>query len=65
MAIDAADRIVSFVEKPSDPPAMPGNPDISLASMGVYVFKTSFLIEQCRSSIRCNSQLAVRPSPRP
>ncbi len=27
---------------------MPGNPDISLASMGVYVFKTSFLIEQLR-----------------
>jgi glucose-1-phosphate adenylyltransferase len=48
MAIDAADRIISFVEKPSDPPAMPDNPDVSLASMGVYVFKTSFLIEQLR-----------------
>ena len=48
MAVDASDRIISFVEKPADPPAMPGNPEISLASMGVYVFKTAFLIEQLR-----------------
>ncbi len=48
MAVDETDRIVSFVEKPADPPAMPGNPNIALASMGVYVFRTKFLIEQLR-----------------
>lgn len=48
MAVDANDVITEFVEKPSDPPAMPGNPDMSLASMGIYVFDTDFLIEQLR-----------------
>ncbi len=32
------DRIVAFVEKPKDPPGMPGKPDMALASMGIYVF---------------------------
>ena len=48
MAIDADDRIVSFLEKPADPPAMPGKPDTALASMGIYVFETKFLFEQLR-----------------
>ncbi len=48
MAVDKAARIVDFVEKPADPPAMPGNPDMSLASMGIYVFATKFLIEQLK-----------------
>jgi glucose-1-phosphate adenylyltransferase len=45
MDIDAEDRILSFVEKPADPPGMPGNPTHSLASMGIYVFDTKYLIE--------------------
>jgi glucose-1-phosphate adenylyltransferase len=48
MAVDDADRITRFVEKPADPPAMPGKPDVSLASMGIYVFSTRFLFEQLR-----------------
>jgi glucose-1-phosphate adenylyltransferase len=48
MAVDEADRIVSFLEKPQDPPSMPDNPDMTLASMGIYVFATRFLIEQLR-----------------
>ena len=48
MAIDESDRIVSFLEKPKDPPGMPGRPDFSLASMGIYVFETKFLFEQLR-----------------
>ena len=48
MAVDESDRIVSFVEKPADPPGMPGNPDMALASMGVYVFRTRFLLDQLR-----------------
>ncbi|NAW60660.1 glucose-1-phosphate adenylyltransferase [Vibrio sp. V31_P5A7T61] len=38
MAIDEAQRICSFVEKPNDPPTLPNNPDRSLASMGIYIF---------------------------
>lgn len=48
MAVDDKDQIVEFVEKPADPPAMPGKPDISLASMGIYVFTTKFLFDQLR-----------------
>ena len=48
MHVDAAARIVDFVEKPANPPAMPGNPDVSLASMGIYVFNTKFLIQELR-----------------
>jgi glucose-1-phosphate adenylyltransferase len=48
MGIDDQDVIQSFVEKPADPPAMPGRPDTSLASMGLYVFDTDFLIDQLR-----------------
>ncbi len=45
MAVDEADNILEFVEKPADPPAMPGNPDMSLASMGIYVFDADYLYE--------------------
>ncbi len=46
MHVDDQDRIVDFVEKPKDPPGIPGNPDFSLASMGIYVFSTKFLIDE-------------------
>ena len=45
---DVTGRIVDFLEKPADPPAMPGHPDMSLASMGIYVFEWSFLREILR-----------------
>ncbi len=48
MHVDEHDRIVHFLEKPKDPPGIPGNPDMALASMGIYVFKTSFLAELLR-----------------
>ena len=43
MAVDAQMRITSFLEKPKDPPAIPGDPDHALASMGIYVFDWAFL----------------------
>ena len=46
MAIDEQDRILSFLEKPAEPPGMPGAPEQTLASMGIYVFETRFLIDQ-------------------
>jgi glucose-1-phosphate adenylyltransferase len=48
MHVDGKGRITAFVEKPADPPAMPGKPDTALASMGIYVFRTKFLMEQLR-----------------
>ena len=48
MHIDETDRIVDFLEKPADPPAMPGKPDMALASMGIYVFNTKLLLDELR-----------------
>jgi glucose-1-phosphate adenylyltransferase len=48
MDVDDRDVIRSFIEKPADPPGMPNKPDFSLASMGIYVFDTDFLIDQLR-----------------
>jgi glucose-1-phosphate adenylyltransferase len=48
MAVDKHDNITEFVEKPADPPGIPGNPDMALASMGIYVFDTAFLLDQLR-----------------
>ncbi len=48
MHVDGRDKIVDFVEKPKDPPGIPDNPDMALASMGIYVFETKFLMEQLR-----------------
>ncbi|WP_216600041.1 glucose-1-phosphate adenylyltransferase [Sphingomonas sp. AP4-R1] len=48
MHVDAEDRILHFLEKPADPPSMPGNPDVALASMGIYVFETAFLADILR-----------------
>lgn len=46
MAVDETDKIISFLEKPQDPPGMPDKPEMALASMGIYVFETSFLFDQ-------------------
>src|SRR5258708_23743272 len=48
MRTNDADLIESFLEKPVDPPAMPGKPDKSLASMGIYVFNSKFLFDELR-----------------
>ena len=48
MHVDEHDTIAHFVEKPADPPGIPGQPDMALASMGIYVFDTEFLFELLR-----------------
>ncbi|MBD3730055.1 MAG: glucose-1-phosphate adenylyltransferase [Sphingomonadales bacterium] len=48
MHVDASDRITAFIEKPKDPPGIPGQEDMALASMGIYVFETEFLFDQLR-----------------
>jgi glucose-1-phosphate adenylyltransferase len=51
MAVDNQRRIVSFVEKPADPPPMPGRDDASLASMGIYVFDAEYLYKQLEEDL--------------
>ena len=46
MGIEADGRVIDFVEKPQNPPHIPGNPQRALASMGIYIFNTKFLFEQ-------------------
>jgi len=48
MHVDDADRVISFLEKPADPPSIPGRPDVALASMGIYVFETRLLTEELK-----------------
>ncbi len=45
LVVDETGRIVGFEEKPESPTAMPGHPDMALASMGNYIFKTRALSE--------------------
>ena len=45
MAVDESAKITSFLEKPSDPPPTPEDPNLALASMGIYVFSWKFLRE--------------------
>lgn len=51
MAVDEARRITDFVEKPAEPPAMPGQPATSLASMGIYIFDAGYLSEALRQDM--------------
>lgn len=43
MSIDDKFRITRFAEKPANPDPLPDKPDKSLASMGIYIFTTSYL----------------------
>ncbi len=51
MAVDDQGLIVDFVEKPADPPPMPGQPDRALASMGIYVFNARYLYRELERDI--------------
>ncbi|MGB2904326.1 MAG: glucose-1-phosphate adenylyltransferase [Candidatus Dechloromonas phosphoritropha] len=46
MGVDEDDRVIDFLEKPQNPPSIPGQPDRALASMGIYIFNAKFLFEQ-------------------
>ena len=46
MEVDVHDLIVGFEEKPAEPKSIPANGDLSLASMGIYVFNADVLFEQ-------------------
>src|SRR5947208_5076168 len=45
IAVDEAERVSGFQEKPKAPSAIPDAPDLALASMGVYIFDTDVLVQ--------------------
>ena len=51
MAVDPDRKIIEFVEKPADPPPMPGNDAASLASMGIYIFNAKYLYQLLEEDI--------------
>ena len=51
MAVDADSMVTDFLEKPADPPAMPGDPDMALASMGIYIFNAQYLYKELARDI--------------
>ena len=46
LTVNENNEILRFVEKPQNPETLPGQSDVTLASMGIYVFNTRFLFEQ-------------------
>ncbi len=48
MKVNETDEIIEFLEKPADPPGIPGNEEQALASMGIYIFNAKFLYEQLK-----------------
>lgn len=46
MAVDENSMITEFLEKPANPPLMPGSTDMSLASMGIYIFNAEYLYKE-------------------
>lgn len=51
MAVDSSGKITDFIEKPADPPAMPGKPDKALCSMGIYIFNAKYLYAELARDI--------------
>jgi glucose-1-phosphate adenylyltransferase len=46
LKVNGAGEVENFLEKPADPPGLPDNPDFSLVSMGVYIFKAEVLVAE-------------------
>jgi len=53
---DAAGRITRFVEKPKDPPTVPGDPENCYASMGVYIFSTGILVRRVIDDVKQDTE---------
>ena len=48
MQVDAQSKVMGFQEKPKDPRPMPGQPNLALASMGIYLFDADYLLRFLR-----------------
>ena len=53
--VDETGKVIAFAEKPKDPPTMPGRPDVALASMGNYIFKTKVLVDELQKDARADT----------
>jgi glucose-1-phosphate adenylyltransferase len=42
--VDESDRVIGFQEKPKHPMTIPGNPNLVLTSMGIYIFEAGVLM---------------------
>jgi glucose-1-phosphate adenylyltransferase len=57
VAVAETERVTGFAEKPAVPPAVPGSPDVALASMGIYVFRADVLVRALEEdAVRTDSQ---------
>ena len=56
LTVDDTERVIAFHEKPSQPTPMPGSSDMTLASMGVYIFETEALVEALEDDARQDTQ---------
>ncbi len=45
IGVDKDYKVVSFIEKPANPPAIPGKEDYSFVNMGIYIFNSKVLID--------------------
>jgi glucose-1-phosphate adenylyltransferase len=43
VGVDDNERVIDFLEKPENPPTMPGSTTAALASMGIYIFRSEVL----------------------
>ncbi|NUP99381.1 MAG: glucose-1-phosphate adenylyltransferase [Armatimonadetes bacterium] len=55
LQVDDTERIIGFQEKPAEPKPVPDNPNIALASMGVYIFNTAELVKALSDDARTDS----------
>ncbi|WLS79245.1 glucose-1-phosphate adenylyltransferase [Erwinia pyri] len=52
MAVSDENKVVEFLEKPAEPPHMPGDPTQALASMGIYAFTADYLYELLEEDLK-------------
>lgn len=50
--VSADGEVKNFLEKPKNPPPMPGNPKMCLASMGNYIFETDVLLREVHADAK-------------
>ncbi|HEX8551671.1 MAG TPA: glucose-1-phosphate adenylyltransferase [Abditibacteriaceae bacterium] len=53
---DEHNRVTQFVEKPKNPPEIPGDPGRSYASMGVYIFSTDVLVRRIIEDVKQDTE---------
>lgn len=52
MAVNDENKVVDFLEKPADPPSMPGDDTLALASMGIYTFNADYLYQLLEDDLK-------------